>query len=62
VRERLGCAVETRMWLLRAPEIVTVLDHLWLGAGMTGQPVTWGDYAHSRRVMLPLSDQADTID
>ncbi|CEL57362.1 hypothetical protein RSOLAG1IB_02101 [Rhizoctonia solani AG-1 IB] len=61
VRERLGYAAETRMWLLRVPEIVTVLDHLWLGAGMAGQPITWGDYVQSRRAMLPLSDQSNTM-
>ncbi|CAE6401182.1 hypothetical protein ACGC1H_001930 [Rhizoctonia solani] len=56
VRERLGCAAETRFWMFRGPEIVPVLDHLWLGAGMEGKPVTWNDYLHSRHVVLPLSN------
>ncbi|CUA77640.1 hypothetical protein RSOLAG22IIIB_02658 [Rhizoctonia solani] len=54
VRERLGCAAETRFWMFRGPEIVPVLDHLWLGAGMEGKPVTWNDYLYSRRTVLPL--------
>ncbi|CAE6378494.1 unnamed protein product [Rhizoctonia solani] len=54
VRERLGCAAETRFWMFRDPEIVPVLDHLWLGAGMEGKPVTWNDYLYSRRTVLPL--------
>ncbi|KAH7345357.1 hypothetical protein B0J17DRAFT_38049 [Rhizoctonia solani] len=56
VRERLGCAAETRFWTFRGPEIVPVLDNLWLGAGRGGQPVTWDDYVHSRRTVLPLSN------
>ncbi|EUC53638.1 fungal Zn(2)-cys(6) binuclear cluster domain protein, putative [Rhizoctonia solani AG-3 Rhs1AP] len=55
VRERLGCAAETRFWMFRGPEIVPILDHLWLGAGMEGKPVTWNDYLHSRHTVLPLS-------
>ncbi|CAE7146339.1 unnamed protein product [Rhizoctonia solani] len=55
VRERLGCAAETRFWMFRGPEIVPVLDHLWLGAGVEGNPVTWNDYLHSRTTVLPLS-------
>ncbi|ELU41621.1 fungal zn(2)-Cys(6) binuclear cluster domain-containing protein [Rhizoctonia solani AG-1 IA] len=54
VRTRLGCVDETRMWSFRSAEIVPVLDHLWLGAGMGGQPVTWNNYFHSRRTALPL--------
>ncbi|KAJ1311816.1 hypothetical protein OPQ81_010278 [Rhizoctonia solani] len=55
VRERLGCSAATRLWMFRGPEIVPVLDHLWLGVGMGGRPVTWRDYIHSRQAMLPLS-------
>ncbi|KAF8679809.1 hypothetical protein RHS04_04756 [Rhizoctonia solani] len=54
VRARLGCVDETRMWSFRSADIVPVLDHLWLGAGMGGQPVTWNNYVHSRRTALPL--------
>ncbi|CAE6383495.1 unnamed protein product [Rhizoctonia solani] len=55
VRERLGCAAETRLWVFHGPDIVPVLDHLWLGAAIGGKPVTWNDYVHSRHSMLPLS-------
>ncbi|KDN43599.1 hypothetical protein RSAG8_05976, partial [Rhizoctonia solani AG-8 WAC10335] len=55
VRERLGCAAESRFWLFHGPDIIPVLDHLWLGAAIGGQPITWDDYIRSRNVMLPLS-------
>ncbi|CAE6528277.1 unnamed protein product [Rhizoctonia solani] len=55
VRERLGNAAESRLWLFHGPDIIPVLDHLWLGAALEGQPVTWDNYIHSRHVMLPLS-------
>ncbi|CAE6522896.1 unnamed protein product [Rhizoctonia solani] len=55
VRERLGCAAESRFWLFHGPDIIPVLDHLWLGAAIGGKPVTWDDYIRSRHVMLPLS-------
>ncbi|CAE7132138.1 unnamed protein product [Rhizoctonia solani] len=55
VRERLGCATESRFWLFHGPDIIPVLDHLWLGAAIGGQPITWDDYIRSRHVMLPLS-------
>ncbi|CEL53595.1 hypothetical protein RSOLAG1IB_06450 [Rhizoctonia solani AG-1 IB] len=54
VRERLGCAAETRFWAFHGSDIVPILDHLWLGAGIGGRPVTWNDYVHSRHSMLPL--------
>ncbi|KAL5633984.1 hypothetical protein ACGC1H_005986 [Rhizoctonia solani] len=55
VRERLGCAAESRFWLFHGPGIIPVLDHLWLGAAIGGQSITWDDYIRSRHVMLPLS-------
>ncbi|CAE6458039.1 unnamed protein product [Rhizoctonia solani] len=55
VRERLGCVAETRLWVVHGPDIVPILDHLWLGAAVGGNPVTWSDYVHSRHSMLPLS-------
>ncbi|KAJ1305306.1 hypothetical protein OPQ81_000329 [Rhizoctonia solani] len=59
VRERLGSVAETSFWLFRGPDIIPVLDHLWLGAAIDGRPITWNDYIHSRLVMLPLSSEAD---
>ncbi|KAF8713097.1 hypothetical protein RHS03_00703, partial [Rhizoctonia solani] len=54
VRERLSCAAETRFWMFRGPEIVPVLEHLWLGAALGGGAVTWNDYIYSRCTVLPL--------
>ncbi|KAF8741578.1 hypothetical protein RHS02_04280, partial [Rhizoctonia solani] len=31
----------------RSPDFVPVLDHLWLGAGLGGHPVTWNDYLNT---------------
>ncbi|ELU41212.1 fungal zn(2)-Cys(6) binuclear cluster domain-containing protein [Rhizoctonia solani AG-1 IA] len=55
VRERLSSAVETRSWSFRSPDFVPVLDHLWLGAGLGGQPVTWNDYVYSSQRWIVIA-------
>ncbi|CAE6468529.1 unnamed protein product [Rhizoctonia solani] len=40
--------------MLRGSDFVTVLDHLWHGAGSEGRPVTWEDYVQSRFSVLPI--------
>ncbi|KAJ1305332.1 hypothetical protein OPQ81_000348 [Rhizoctonia solani] len=46
---------ETRLWLMRAPDLAPVLDHLWRGAAADGHPVKWSDYVHSREAVLPIA-------
>ncbi|QRW20957.1 Fungal specific transcription factor domain [Rhizoctonia solani] len=40
--------------MLRGPDFVPVLDHLWHGVGSQGNPVTWEDYVQSRCSVLPI--------
>ncbi|CAE6355520.1 unnamed protein product [Rhizoctonia solani] len=54
VRERLLSFKDTRVWLFRGPQFSQVLEHLWLGVGAGGGPVTWDDYVRSRCAVIPL--------
>ncbi|CAE6416039.1 unnamed protein product, partial [Rhizoctonia solani] len=54
VRDKLSASNETKLWILRAPEFVPVLDHLWHGAAAGGRPIKWCDYMRSREAMLPV--------
>ncbi|CAE6502657.1 unnamed protein product [Rhizoctonia solani] len=40
--------------LLRGTGFVFVLDHLWHGAAVGGNPVTWEDYVNSRYATMPV--------
>ncbi|KAF8714689.1 hypothetical protein RHS03_00150, partial [Rhizoctonia solani] len=48
VRDKLASSKETKLWVIRAPNFVYVLDHLWHGAAAGGRPIKWSDYMHSR--------------
>lgn len=52
-RQKLSDSYESRIWLVGGSKFVPVLDHLWLGAGAGGQPITWSDYMRSREFVIP---------
>ncbi|CUA73183.1 hypothetical protein RSOLAG22IIIB_05184 [Rhizoctonia solani] len=54
VRDKLSTHNVTRFWIMRAPDFVPVLDHLWHGAAAGGRPIKWSDYMRSREVVLPV--------
>ncbi|KAF8754580.1 hypothetical protein RHS01_05931 [Rhizoctonia solani] len=54
VRDKLASSKETKLWVIRAPNFVYVLDHLWHGAAAGGRPIKWSDYMHSRSMVLPV--------
>ncbi|KAH7338124.1 hypothetical protein B0J17DRAFT_717773 [Rhizoctonia solani] len=59
-RDELLAPTGTKIWSMRAPDFVPVLDHLWHGAAANGRPIKWSDYMHSRKIMLPVLNDAAT--
>ncbi|CAE6360122.1 unnamed protein product [Rhizoctonia solani] len=53
-RRKLSDVNETKFWMMRGADFVSVLDHLWHGAGSGGRPITWRDYVYSREALLPV--------
>ncbi|KAG8731410.1 hypothetical protein FRC12_019753 [Ceratobasidium sp. 428] len=45
--EKLTGAFQSGVWLIRGADFVPVLDHLWHGAAVNGQPIRWSDYVRS---------------
>ncbi|QRV96383.1 Fungal specific transcription factor domain [Ceratobasidium sp. AG-Ba] len=56
LRSKLFSARDDSLWVLPGSDTVSVLDHLWHGAGANGTPTTWEDYVSSRLEALPLGD------
>ncbi|QRW11203.1 Fungal specific transcription factor domain [Ceratobasidium sp. AG-Ba] len=56
IRSKLISARGDSLWVLPGSDAVSVLDHLWHGAGAGGAPTTWEDYVSSRLEALPLGD------
>ncbi|KAF8705474.1 hypothetical protein RHS03_05703, partial [Rhizoctonia solani] len=54
VYEKLRSFRHTRVWIFDGLQFSEVLYHLWHGVGLGGAPVTWEDYAQSRRVVIPI--------
>ncbi|KAG8772973.1 hypothetical protein FRC12_002806 [Ceratobasidium sp. 428] len=54
-RQRLEDKVDNGLWVIQGLDFLPVLDHLWHGAAVNGQPIRWSDYAHSRRTALSVA-------
>ncbi|QRW20885.1 Fungal specific transcription factor domain [Rhizoctonia solani] len=54
VREKLSTCNNNKIWILRAPDFIPVLEHLWYGGTADDRPIYWIDYVLSRETMLPI--------
>ncbi|QRV82636.1 Fungal specific transcription factor domain [Ceratobasidium sp. AG-Ba] len=54
LRSAIAQSCHNKTSLLRGPEFVSVLDHLWHGLAANGGPITWSCYIESRRAMLNI--------
>ncbi|KAF8601130.1 hypothetical protein BDV93DRAFT_252285 [Ceratobasidium sp. AG-I] len=43
-----------KLWVMSGEDLMSILDHLWHGAGAGGRPTRWDDYANSRSIALPI--------
>ncbi|KAF8606270.1 hypothetical protein BDV93DRAFT_521101 [Ceratobasidium sp. AG-I] len=51
-RERLMELLHGGSWFWQGSDFVSVLDHLWHGAGANGHPIRWSDYIASHQSVL----------